>query len=77
MIDSILGAEPRAQKALSSSPVPALRDLTVERNERTLQIRGQVASYYHKQLAQEVVRAVAGDLNVVNSVEVRYGAEID
>jgi hypothetical protein len=33
-------------------------------------IQGRVKSFYHKQLAQEMVRAVSGGLLVVNSVEV-------
>jgi hypothetical protein len=35
-----------------------------------LLISGCVSSYYHKQLAQEAVRAVAEELDVVNSIEV-------
>ena len=35
-------------------------------------LRGSVSSFYHKQMAQEVVRAVAGrEVDVVNSIDVR------
>ena len=59
-----------AQRALAKSPIHALRELHVEQSGDRLLIRGQVASFYHKQLAQEAVRAVADGMQVVNSVEV-------
>jgi hypothetical protein len=63
---------PLAQTALSESPIFDLRDLTVEEGEEALVLRGRVSSYYHKQMAQEVVRAVAGrEIDVVNSIAVR------
>lgn len=40
----------------------------VERNH--LFLRGQVPSYYHKQLAQEVVAGLEGVGQVVNEIEV-------
>lgn len=61
----------RAKTALAASPVQALRDLTVDTIEGGLLISGRVSSFYHKQLAQEVVRAVATWIEVTNSVEVR------
>ena len=66
---------PRAQKALSASPVFALRELRVDQHGHQLLISGLVSSFYHKQLAQEVVRAVAEGTEVVNTVTVRDNAE--
>ena len=63
-------AEFQARHALSSSSIFALRELHVERSEDLLLISGRVHSFYHKQLAQEIVRTVAGDCRVVNSVDV-------
>ena len=62
----------RARTALSSSPIFALRELTVDADAdgESLVISGQVASFYHKQLAQEVVLAVASGMQVVNSLNV-------
>ena len=62
----------RAQKALAASPFYALRELQVEREGDALLILGQVSSFYHKQLAQEVVLAMAKAkaYRVVNSIEV-------
>lgn len=73
--ESAVGVEPRAQKALSDSPVAALRELRVESiDEGSLLISGTVGTFYHKQLAQEVVRTVAAGMEVVNSVTVRHSS---
>jgi len=63
----------RAQAALAGSPICELRDLRVEQQNGALLICGVVSSFYHKQLAQEVVRAVCREIEVelVNSVRVR------
>ncbi len=62
---------PRAQQALGASPVFALRDLRVEQQGERLLLTGLVSSFYHKQLAQEVVRTVSEGCEVVNSIRVR------
>jgi hypothetical protein len=62
-----------AQAALHASPFFDLRELTVEENDgNRLILRGMVSSFYHKQLAQEVVLvlAKAQSYRVVNSIEV-------
>jgi len=63
----------RAKKTLGQSPISELRELQVEQRGSALVIRGVVSRFYHKQLAQEVVRAVCAQANLelVNSVEVR------
>jgi hypothetical protein len=61
----------RAQQALSSSPVYALRELQVEQDGDTILLRGSVTSFYHKQLAQEVIRHAVEGVEVVNSIRVR------
>jgi hypothetical protein len=61
---------PRAQSALTASPIFALQELRVEQLGESLLISGSVSSFYHKQLAQEVVRAVAEGIDVVNSINV-------
>jgi osmotically-inducible protein OsmY len=64
---------PEAQQALADSPIHELRDLRVEQQNGTLLIHGLVSSFYHKQLAQEVVRAVCREIEIelVNAVRVR------
>lgn len=59
---------PRAQGALTNSPIYELRHLDVQQRDQTLVISGTVSSFYYKQLAQEVVRSVCKDLVVVNSI---------
>ncbi len=60
----------RAQQALAASPIYALRELRVQAVGDGLVLSGLVSSFYHKQLAQEVVRTVAEGLTVTNSVHV-------
>jgi hypothetical protein len=68
---------PRAQTALSQSPISELRDLRVEESAGELLLSGSVTSFYHKQLAQEVVWAVCKNINVelVNRIEVVHQAD--
>jgi hypothetical protein len=72
MPETLLNAETCAQSALAASPIFVLRELSVERSGDSLLLSGQVDSFYHKQLAQEVVRSVAHGCRVVNSVAVSY-----
>jgi len=60
----------RAQSALLASPIFHLRQVTVEQADNGLLLSGCVDTYYHKQLAQEVVRAVCDGLQVINSIDV-------
>lgn len=57
----------QAQQALSASPIYALRYLRVAQENDTLRISGTLSSFYHKQLAQEVVK---------HAVEACDGAEV-
>ena len=60
----------RAQSALAWSPIYELRSLQVESEDGRLVITGAVSSFYHKQLAQELVRTVAEHVEVVNKTVV-------
>jgi hypothetical protein len=67
---------PHVQSALCSSPISELRELQIEQKDGLLCISGTVSSFYHKQLAQEAVRAICQeyerrDLEVVNRICVR------
>lgn len=59
-----------ATAILAESSVRELRLLRVDRSANDLRLTGRVRSFYHKQLAQEAVRSVAGGLQVVNRVDV-------
>ena len=65
-----IAVEFRAQSALDSSPIYDLHDLSVEHAGGSLLITGSVSSFYHKQLVQEIVRAVAKGIDVINAVDV-------
>ena len=69
--------QPRAQAALCNSPVYELRELRVERRGDVLLLSGSVSSFYHKQLAQEVVRSVGTGVKVVNAVRVESEEGLD
>ena len=60
----------RAKSALAKSPIYVLREIQVETDGDALLLQGKVDTFYHKQLAQEVVRSVADGMRVVNSVRV-------
>ena len=60
----------QAAHALRRSLHPALRQLNVESDDRALIISGRVTSYYLKQLAQETIMPVRGELELVNRVNV-------
>jgi hypothetical protein len=59
-----------AARALQRSPLPALRNLSLEETTNTVVIRGVVPSYYLKQMAQETVMPLLGGRVLVNRVSV-------
>ena len=59
----------QATRTLQSTH-PALRHLRVEGVDEALVISGTVTCYYHKQLAQEALRSLRGDLQLVNHIKV-------
>lgn len=63
----------RLRRALAESPVYELRDVKAAIEHGKIVLSGRVSSFYHKQLAQEAVRAIAGpgDYEIVNRIAVR------
>ncbi|KAA1259936.1 BON domain protein [Rubripirellula obstinata] len=59
-----------ATAILAESSVRELRNLRVDHSANDLRLTGRVRSFYHKQLAQEAIRQVAGGMQVVNRVDV-------
>jgi hypothetical protein len=57
-------------KTLVNSTIPALRRIGVEETETTVVLTGKVSSYYLKQLAQETIRSLCGQRQLVNRLEV-------
>ena len=62
--------EQAAIEVLANSSVRELRQLRVDGSSNKLELSGRVRSFYHKQLAQETVLAVAAGMQVVNQVDV-------
>ncbi len=62
--------EHRARHALAASPIYSLQQLKVEQRDGFLVLSGTVNSFYHKQLAQEAIRSLACDVDVVNAISV-------
>ena len=63
-------ARMQAQLALSESPVFALREVQVEQAGDALHLTGKVSCFYHKQLAQEAIRAIHPLIPLVNAIDV-------
>lgn len=70
---STADVQSRAQTVLRESPSHELHELRVEQRNGSLLISGVVTSFYHKQLAQEVVWAVCREASVelTNLIQVR------
>jgi osmotically-inducible protein OsmY len=65
----------RAKAALLGSKIHSLRNLQVEQAEGAIILRGRVDSFYHKQLAQELIRAAIEGVEVINALQVVYTRE--
>jgi hypothetical protein len=59
-----------ASRALQRSPIPALRNLSLEETVHTVVIRGEVPTYYLKQMAQETVMPMLAGRVLLNRVSV-------
>ena len=68
-------AATQAKAALGRSQIFDLRRLMVEQDGDCVVLRGRVDSFYHKQLAQELVRAATEGAEVINSISVIYRRE--
>lgn len=63
----------QAQERLRAVPYASFRHLRYDYRHGLLILRGQVRSYYEKQLAQEAVAGLRGVAQVVNEIEVAWG----
>ena len=62
----------KANELLRERLPSATCDITCEYKEGMILLRGQLSSFYHKQLAQEAVRKLDGVQQVVNRIEVPW-----
>lgn len=62
----------QARSALARSRIYVLRQLQVFSDGDAIVLQGDVDSYYHKQLAQELVRMSIVGTEVINDISVVY-----
>jgi osmotically-inducible protein OsmY len=62
-----------AQQRLWKSPYQAMKNVLCEHRRGVLFLRGQLPSFYFKQIAQETVAKIDGIKQVVNAIEVNEG----
>jgi osmotically-inducible protein OsmY len=63
--------ERAAQWRLEASAYTALKAVKCRFHEGTLVLDGRVPTYFHKQLAQEAIRALPGIREIINQISVR------
>ncbi|MEN6458605.1 MAG: BON domain-containing protein [Thermoguttaceae bacterium] len=68
MIDMPL--DDRVLTALEGNPYIGRRNLRFETSEGRVILKGVVATYFQKQMAQEAIRHVAGVAEIANELEV-------
>lgn len=71
---SVTSSNARIQKAvarrLRASPYPAVKRVQCDFDRGRLTLRGQVRTFYEKQIAQEAIAGLEGIDQVVNGVKV-------
>jgi hypothetical protein len=60
----------RAKDILRRSRIRDLQKMVVECVGNDIALHGHASSFYHKQLAQELIRQEVGDLRILNHVQV-------
>ena len=63
--------ERRVRDFLTAHNIPALRRLAIEARGGTVTLRGQVSTFYEKQLSQQCPRRVDGVQRLIDQVVVR------
>ncbi len=60
------------QDSLSQSPYLELQRISISLDDRSVLLIGKLSSYFLKQLAQELVRKIAYDHEIVNAILVSH-----
>lgn len=60
----------RIEHLLAESPLADIRTVRIEQDGNRIVMHGNVRSFYLKQMAQETVRRVSSNLQIVNSINV-------
>jgi osmotically-inducible protein OsmY len=77
MAQQLIDVVAHSKEVLRRSALADIRTLEVESDGDRLVLKGIVGSYFHKQLAQELVRNVVGDHEIANAISVEYRAYDD
>ena len=64
-----------AKAVLCNSRIFDLRALEVDQEADCVVLRGSVDSFYHKQLAQEMIKTSLEGVEVINEIRVDYSRE--
>ena len=64
-----------ARAVLGNSRIFDLRALDVDQESDCVVLRGSVDSFYHKQLAQEMIKNSLEGIEVINEIRVDYSRE--
>ena len=64
-----------AKFVLGQSKIFDIRALDVDQEAEYVVLRGSVDSFYHKQLAQEMIKTSLEGVEVINEIRVDYGRE--
>ena len=64
-----------ARLVLGRSKIFDIRALDVDQESDCLVLRGNVDSFYHKQLAQEMIKTSLEGVEVINEIRVAYSRE--
>jgi hypothetical protein len=62
----------RAEAILARNTALRSRGLSVLNRDGKIILRGKVSLFYHKQLAQELIRAEIPDVMIVNEIQVHF-----
>lgn len=73
-VEADVDLERRVFQFLLDRHMPGLRRLSVEAEAGTVTLRGNVRTFYEKQLCQSICRRVAGVRQIVDQVSVGEGA---
>lgn len=77
MDHQVMDSVTQLKQMLEHSPIADIRRLEVRLEGDRVVLSGVVGSFYHKQLAQELVRKCLGKLEFVNAIGVAYRTSND
>jgi len=60
----------RARLLLAAQAAPAFRNISIEARQGRVTLRGELSSFYQRQLAVSLVRRIAGVIQVVDELAV-------